>query len=118
MANKRQLKKSISYVCGELAGEIITAYHILNGIDEAAVNKVVCDIAALQTHARRNVTVTFDKAPRDFANRRDYNKAHRAYYAAAFGSLRKEFGEKVLAIVKEMNAAIPESERQKIKARK
>ena len=116
MANKRQLKKRISYVCGELAGEIITAYHILNGLDTAAVNKVVCDIAALQTHARRNVNVAFDKAPRDFANRCDYNKARRAYYKAAYSSLRKEFGEKVLAIVKEMNAAIPESERQKIKS--
>ena len=114
MASRRQLKKKISYVCGELAAEILLASHVLDNIDRATVNRIVSEIAALQVNSRGMVTVAFDKVPRDFDDLHAYNRARRAYYKQAFASLRKEFGEKVLALVKEMNAAVPADERNKL----
>lgn len=114
MASKRQLKKRISYVCGELAAEIILASHILDKVDQAKVNSIVGEIAALQINARGRVSVAFDKLPRDFESLADYNKARYAYFKKAFASLRSEFGDKVLDIIKQMNEAIPAEERKKI----
>ncbi len=114
MASRRQLKKKISCVCGELAAEILLAAHVLDNIDRATVNRIINEIASLQVNSRGMVTVAFDKVPRDFDDLQAYNKARRTYYRQAFASLRKEFGEKVLALVKEMNAAVPAEERKKL----
>lgn len=114
MASKRQLKKRISAVCGELASELLLASHIIDGIDRTAVNKLIGEIAALQINARDRVGVAFDKTPRDFADRAEYNKARNAYYTKAFESLRKEFGAKVVDLVKEMNQVIPADKRAQL----
>ncbi len=114
MASRRQLKKKISYVCGELAAEILLASHMLENVDRATVNKIVSEIAALQVNSRALVTVAFDKVPRDFDDRQAYNKARYTYYKQAFASLHKEFSEKVLVLVKDMNAAVPAEERKKL----
>lgn len=116
MASKRQLKKRISYVCGDLASEILTASEIIDGIDPADVNRIICRIAALQVHARDMVSVDFDKVPRDFESGRLYNNARHAYYKKAFASLRDEFASKVIDIVKDMNALIPADQRDKLKS--
>lgn len=78
MASRRQLKKKISYVCGELAAEILLASHVLDNIDRATVNRIVSEIAALQVNSRGMVTVAFDKVPRDFDDLHAYNRARRA----------------------------------------
>lgn len=114
MASRRQLKKRISYVCGELAAEILLASHILDNVDRETVNKIITEIAALQVNSRALVTVAFDKVPRDFEDRHAYNKARYTYFKQAFASLHKEFSDKVLLLVKEMNAAIPAEERKKL----
>ncbi|MCM1033833.1 MAG: hypothetical protein NC405_08810 [Odoribacter sp.] len=114
MASKRQLKKRISYVCGELATEILIASHMLDNVDRKAVNKIIGEIATLQTTSRDRVSVSFDKVPRDFENGAAYNKAHRTYFKKAFESLRSDFGKKVLEIVKDMNSAIPAEERARL----
>lgn len=117
MATKRQLKKKIAYVCGELAAEVLLAAHLMNGVDRKAVNKIVNDIASLQTLALSRVSVAFDKVPADYAGDAAlFNKERTAYYKKAYASLKSDFGDKVLAIVKDMNAAVPASEREKLKA--
>ena len=116
MATKRQLKKRISYVCGVLAGEFLNAATCIESINDDTVCKVINDIAHLQVTTRGLVTVAYDKTPRDFGTRHQYNRDRRAYYKKAYGSLRDEFGKKALEIVKEMNAAVPAEERSKLKA--
>ena len=44
MTNKRQLKKYIHNVCGDLASEILIACQLFDGYDEVAVEKVIIDI--------------------------------------------------------------------------
>ncbi len=93
MANKRQLKKRISYVCGEIASEILLAYYIVKDIDRAAVDKIVCDVAELQADTIARVSFSFDKVAKDFTDRKAYNAARAKYNAQAYGKLRAEFAE-------------------------
>ncbi len=112
MANKRQLKKSIAAVCGELASEILLAYYMTDSVDRATVDSIVCDIAELQSEALSNATFAYDKVSKDFANRAEYNKARHQYNVKAYAKLREDFNTKALAIVKAMNAAVPADARE------
>lgn len=107
MANKRQLKKRISYVCGDLAADILFAARLFDGIDRGKVNEIVNEIAALQEDSRAKVSFSFDKSPRDFETRQAYRAARAAYNAAAFARLREEFSKRAMEIVKQMNEAVP-----------
>ena len=112
MANKRQIKKRIQYVCGQMAAELLLAQFIVSGIKDEDVNRIVCNIAALQSEAIGHVSVSFDKVPRDFDNRSEYNKARRRYYRAAFAHLRQEMYEKANAILKKINSEVPADQRK------
>ncbi len=115
MATKRQLKKNISLVCGDLAAELLLAAHVSANVDREKVHEIVRQIAALQEGARTKCTFWFDKTPRDFAeNLSEYKKARRQYFKAAYKQLRQEFGQKAVAIVKEMNSLIPAEARKAI----
>ncbi len=109
MANKRELKKEIRYVCGDLAAECLLAKNFVEGVDEKAMTEIILKIADLQISALNNVTFAFDKLPADFENGYAYRKARAAYFKTAFRSLRGKFYDKVNAIVKEMNAAVPQA---------
>lgn len=105
--NKRQLKKRVSYVCGDLAADIILASYACDSIKRETVNEILNKIATLQEETRAKVSFSFDKTEKDFETPAEYHKARTAYNKKAFEKLRKEFGEKAMAIVKEMNAAVP-----------
>lgn len=107
MANKRQIKKRVQYVCGQMAAEILLAQMIVKGLEADAVNTIVCNIAALQSTTISHVGVAFDKVPRDFDNRSLYLKARRAYFRAAFRHLKEEFTANATELLKQMNAAVP-----------
>ena len=116
MANKRQLKKHVRYVCGDLAAEILIASHMLKGFDRKEVTAIVGDIATLQTKTLQNASFAFDKAAHDYADHAEYRKARRKYFAAAYKKLLADFNESVLAIVKKMNAAMPQEVKDANKA--
>lgn len=111
MANKRELKKEIRYVCGDLAAECLLAKNFVKGVDKKAMNEIIAKIADLQVSALNNVTFSFDKLPHDFDSGYGYRKARAAYFKKAFASLRGKFYDKVNEIVKEMNAAVPQEVR-------
>lgn len=115
MANKRELKKEIRKVCGDIAAECLLAKYFVKGSDAKALNAVINDVADLQISAIDNVTFAFDKQPHDFDTRAEYNKARHTYYAKAFKSLRSKFYDKVNEIVKNLNAAIPQEARDAVK---
>lgn len=112
MANKRQLKKHIRYVCGDLAAEIMIASHALKGFDRDEVSRIVGRIASLQVSSLRHCSFNFDKASRDFESPAAYRRERSAYNRKAFARLRSEFRENVLSIVKDMNAAMPAEVRE------
>jgi ABC-type lipoprotein release transport system permease subunit len=108
MANKRQIKKHIRYVCGDIAAELLIARHIYNGFDDEKVNTIINNIAALQVESVKNVTFDFDKARRTFEHDGAYRKARRAYFHQAYGTLLADFNNSVAEIVKDMNEAMPQ----------
>ncbi len=114
MANKRQLKKRISYVCGDLASDLILASYSMESIDRTKVNKILTDIATLQEDARAKVSFNFDKTVKAFDSKQAYNKARKEYNVQAFGKLRKDFSERAMDIVKQMNELIPADVRKTI----
>lgn len=107
MANKRTLKKQIRYICGDIAGESLLAKMLIPGVDKDAITDVIVKAAELQTTALCRTNISFDKAPKDFENKAEYRAARKKYYRQAFGKLSETFNNQVLAVVKEMNAAMP-----------
>ena len=93
MANKRDLKKQISYICGDIATECLIAAEYVKGINKDEM---------------KNVSFAFDKVPGDFSSRNEYKKARAAYFKKAFAAHREKFNTRIQEIVKEMNAALPQ----------
>lgn len=112
MTNKRQLKKHVKYVCGELAAEILIARSLYDGFNDDAVSNIIAKIAELQVETLKNISFSFDKARRDYDNMHNYTKARAQYFGAAYNKLETTFNEKVSEIVKDMNAAMPASLRK------
>lgn len=112
MANKRQLKKQIHYVCGDLAAEIIIAGHMVKSIDRQVVTNIVNQIAALQVKSLANCSFSFDKTKADFADGKAYHTARAKYNKAAFRHLKEEFNNAVTEIVKAMNTALPAEQKE------
>lgn len=109
MANLRDLKKEVRYICGDLAGECMLAAHYVKGVNPDEMARIVGKIASLQQSALRNVSFSFDKTPSDFENKAEYRKARRVYFKKAFASFHEKMLEKVTEIVKEMNAVLPQA---------
>lgn len=112
MSNKRQLKKRIYSICGDLASDAIIASVLFKEVDRERINEIVNDIAELQGDAISKVSFSFDKAPRDFENRAEYRKARHKYYAAAYARLNKQFLDRAIEIVKLLNDVVPEDARK------
>ena len=117
MANKRQLKKQIRYICGDHAGECILARQLMPNADKEKLNQAVVEIAELQEESLANATFAFDKAPRDFESLKEYNHAKHVYYHTAYEQLVKHFNDRVQDIVKLMNEAMPAAQKEANKAK-
>lgn len=107
MANKRSLKKQIRYICGDIAGESLIAKALIPGVDCDAMTQVIVKAAELQSTALCRTNISFDKTPKDFATIAEYRAARRKYYNQAFKKLSESFNNQVVAVVKDMNAAMP-----------
>lgn len=112
MANKRDLKKRIKFICGDLAGECIIAKVFIPGINAERMDEIVFDIASLQTITLKRVTFIYDKVKKDFADAKAYNKSKNAYFAEAYAKLICEFNNGVDAIVASMNKALPTAQKE------
>lgn len=115
MANKRDLKKQIKYLCGEVALHCILTRECVEGTDAEALNQLVLRAADLQEKSVKNVTFSFDKTPSQFENRAQYNKAARDYFHQAYKKFQSEFNKHIQEIVDSLNKAIPESQREQNK---
>lgn len=111
MANKRNLKKAIRFACGDMAGECIFAENTIEGTDVATWDQIILDIALLQEEAVNRVSVSFDKVPRDFENKKDYNKARHTYFKAVEKALAEYMRTETEQIVAAMNALLPKAKK-------
>lgn len=111
MASKRDLKKKVRYMCGDMAAECIIAKTVVPGIDEEVMRNLVIEIAKLQGATLGRASFAFDKVAKDYDNKSQYNKARHEYMAKAYRTLSIEFNQQVASIVKEMNAALPQAQK-------
>lgn len=112
MSSKRSLKKLVRYMCGDMAAECIIAKTVVPGVDESVMSNIVVKIASLQEATLRMISFSYDKVVADFDTPAAYRAAKSEYMKKAYGSLKGEFNNKVNEIVKEMNAALPESQKE------
>lgn len=103
MANKRQLKKSINNACGDLAYALFLTECVAKESNEEKALEILNAAAQLQANALAKVSISFDKTPRNFENKRQYHKAHKQYFSKAFNELQDEFVTKLQTIVDEVN---------------
>lgn len=116
MANKRIVKKNIHRLCGALAAELLSAASCIDGFDGSKVPEVVGRIAQLQVNSLAHCSFSFDKAPTDFADARAFNSARRRYNRSAFARLQADIETETSAILKEMNAMLPQAARDAVKS--
>ena len=107
MASKRQIKKAIQNACGDNAGECIFAESAFGENNRDEWDSIIIDTALLQQEAINRVSNKFGKKVKDFANRKEYNKARRAFFQQNEKELSEYFRTEVENIVKRMNALMP-----------
>lgn len=107
MANKRQLKKQIRYICGDVAAECTLARHLLDGVDTDKLEEALFHIAELQQKTLARANVIYDKTPSEFTSKSEYSKAKEIFFNKAFTALREDFNKRLQEIVSEMNSALP-----------
>lgn len=107
MANKRQIKKQIRYICGDIAAECTLARHLLDGVNKEKLEEALVHVAELQQNTLAKVNVNFDKTPSEFPSMAEYDKAKAEFFSKAFKSIRDDFNNRLKEIVAEMNSALP-----------
>ncbi|MCM1164102.1 MAG: hypothetical protein NC339_07635 [Muribaculaceae bacterium] len=110
--NKRTLKKEIRMICGALAGECVIAKITIPGIDTEKLNEIIYDIADLQANAIRMISVTFPRSESSYESKKQYADERHKYFHAAFRKLKGDFNARIDQIIKEMNAALPASQKE------
>lgn len=110
--NKRLLKKEIRMICGSLAGECVLAQVSIPGIDTNKFNDIIIELADLQQNALSRINFSFPQTEKAFENRSAYRKARDEYFKAAFKKLKAEFNAHIAAIVKQMNEALPQEQKE------
>lgn len=113
MANKRDLKKRIQTVCGDIASDALIASVLFSDkVDSERINIIINEIAALQEDSIALASFSFDRSRRDFNSEKEYRHARRSYFATAYKKLNKEFIERAIEIVKQLNDVVPEEARK------
>ncbi|WP_295727828.1 hypothetical protein [uncultured Muribaculum sp.] len=107
MANKRNLKKAVKAVCGNIAGECIISRNLIPGIDVEKMNEAVLKVADLQYVTIANTSFSFDKTPKSFENTHDYRTARDKYFRKAYTRLAADFNKGIEDVVALMNSALP-----------
>ncbi|MDE6276937.1 MAG: hypothetical protein K2M06_02405 [Muribaculaceae bacterium] len=115
MSNRRELKKYVHAVCGDLAAGILETSYAFGNVKKSDVIDIVNDIASLQIDTLAKISIAFDKTP-SAMEAGEYRKARRAYYRSAAKALLDEFHKSVDEILKKINAALPEEVRAELKA--
>jgi len=108
MANKRQTKKAIREACGHIASECIVAESALRNTDNLEQwDNIIIDTALLQQKALQRVRFAMEQKPRQFADRRAYNRARKQHTKAQEQQLSTWFRSQVEDIATRMNGLLP-----------
>lgn len=105
MGNLRTVKKNVRNYCNDLIGECIVAETINKEADVKKLADIVEETVKLKYDTLRKVSVSFDKAPRDFPNKAEYKKARKNYYKKVYRSLDSLFFKQIDQLIADLNKA-------------
>ena len=114
MSNRRNFKKYVRAVCGDLAAGILETSYAFEGVKHSDVRAIISDIATLQVDTLAKAGVAYDKCP-SAMEAGEYRKARRTYFHKAYKALADEFNNSVKDILKKINAALPADVRESLK---
>lgn len=103
MQSKRDLKKQIRYICGDLVGECLLIGEICPEDKQQELDQLIIDLAVLQENTIAHVNFSFDRSVNEFDSKQAYKKARSQYYRAAFSKLHKQFNQDLADCVHRMN---------------
>lgn len=103
MANKRNLKKGIRFICSGIAAECLFSEEA-EKIDEQKKAEIIIALASLQDDSISKISVSYDRCACDFDNAKEYNKARYIYFKNVYKTLTAQFNDSVNGIIKEMNS--------------
>lgn len=104
MQSKRDLKKQVRYICGDLVGECLLIGEICPEEKLDEVNQLIVDLAVLQESTIAKSNFSYDKSAKDFGSSHEYKQAKSRYYRQAFTTLQKQFNAALSDAVHRMNA--------------
>lgn len=107
MSSLRTVKRNIKTLCNDIIAECIIAETLGENVDTEKLADVVENTIKLKYDSIRKVSIAFDKAPRDFANRSEYNKTRKQYFKKAFSSLDTLFFKEIESQIALLNKAVP-----------
>lgn len=107
MSSRRDIKKHIEDLCGDLATEVMIWAQLNSDVPAQKVNKIIADLAQLQTDAIASTNFSFDRTERDFPTRAEYRRARTAYNRKAYDKIRRDLNKGVEEIAAALNAATP-----------
>ena len=116
MANKREFKKFVGALGASVCDEMTYAYYNVEGADKQAIGKAIEKVIVAIEKARANSNVFFDKGRKAFPELKEYSVAKEKFFKSLFKKVSKEFTTELDEALKDFNAALPASEREKNKA--
>ncbi len=103
MQSKRDLKKQIRYICGDLVGECLLIVEICPENRRQELDQLIIDLAVLQERTIARVNFSFDRSANEYDSKQAYEKARGQYYRAAFSKLHEQFNRDLADCVHRMN---------------
>ena len=107
--NKRDYKKGITSYGTSMCVELFNAGIVTRQADAEKVQQALNIVWDAMMTAKKGANIFFDKKEREFPNRKEYNKAKRAYYKALYAKLYAELETRLNEAVKIFNEGMPKS---------
>lgn len=115
MANKREFKKFADALGASVCDEMMYAYYNIEGADKKAISAAMEKVILAINKARENSNIYFDKGVKAFEDKKAYAKAKEEFFKSLFHKVSTEFSTELDEALKEFNAALPDSEKEKNK---
>lgn len=115
MANKREFKKALDFMGGELCENMMLTYVNEEKSDKKKISEAIGKILAATDSARKNANIFFDRGPKGYADRKAYSKEKRNFFKTLFDKIVTDYNEAISESLKIFNSALPESVKEEQK---
>lgn len=109
MANKREIKKYAEALGASICESMMVAYYNVDNINKESVEEAIAKVLGAVGAAKCNANKFFGKGSKEFADKKEYLEAKRAFFKELFAKVITDYNAEIDAAMKIFNGAIPES---------